>query len=464
MAGWRRHITTWGAAVAVLAAGGGVFGLLLLTAPAPETNDAPAAPRIVRAFETTGATHRIAMSSYGVARAADELDLRADVEGEITKLHEDFDEGHVLQGGTTIAEIDTTDYQTAYDLALAEVKEQTLRISVLTQREANAKAVLELRQQQVKLSGAELKRAERLLSGGGITPAGFENVQKLHVDNLTALQNLQNELALHPKELAVEQERLRAAELRRDRAKEDLDDCVVKLPYTALCLSKGIELHEKLSKGQVLGQFMKLEKAEVLAMIEPRKALMLFPDVDVFPELDLTHESFNDSVRSRLDEYRVPVDLTWRVGKGQAQWRGRAVRVSPVVDERTRTAPAVIEIEEAFTRIRPGVRPALVPGMFLDVTLYGQTLYNVHVVPRDAVHDEHVYLEREGRLVVQPVKVAATEDDRVVVRAGLEDGDRVILTDVFPVANGMRVAAQVVENPVAHRPGLPELHSNLTPE
>lgn len=464
VSGWRRILSTGGIAALVLAIGGGVFAVLMATAPTPETNEGLAPPRIVRVFEARPGTHRIAITSYGVARAADELDLKAEVEGTLEFLHEQFEEGQVLQPGE-IARIEAKDYQNAYDLADADVQERQLHIALLEQRAENSRALMKLRKEQTQLTERELERSRQLLTRGDITSAAFEETERIHVEGLTALKTLENELALHPRELEVERARLAAAKLRRDKARDDLDDCSIKLPYPALCLSQGADLHEEISRGQSLGTFMRLEKAEVLAMVEPRKALMLFPEAKKFTEpIDLTNPLVNDIIRDRFDEFLVPAHVTWRVGEGQAQWEGRATRVSPVVDERTRTAPAVIEIDNPYRSIQPGVRPAIIPGMFLEVTLFGQTLSNVFVLPRDAVHENEVYVERDGKLVVKRVTIAASEDDRVVVTSGLENGDNVILTDLFPVANGMRVTAQTVENPVSHRPTIPELHSELTPE
>ena len=93
----------------------------------------------------------------------------------------------------------------------------------------------------------------------------------------------------------------------------------------------------------------------------------------------------------------------------------------------------------------------MLPGVFCQVTAYGATLKDVVVIPRDALHDDLVYLARNGKLHRQKVKVAAREEELVVVSEGINAGDVVILTDLLPASENMPVRVELVPNPVAPR-------------
>jgi len=75
----------------------------------------------------------------------------------------------------------------------------------------------------------------------------------------------------------------------------------------------------------------------------------------------------------------------------------------------------------------------------------------VVVIPREALHGDRVYLVREGRLHISRVEVLALEPQVAVIRRGIEPGDLVVLTDLFPASEGMVLRASVVENPVQPR-------------
>ena len=116
-----------------------------------------------------------------------------------------------------------------------------------------------------------------------------------------------------------------------------------------------------------------------------------------------------------------------------------------------------MEVKDAFSAVQIGVKPALVPGMFVEVTFYGEVLNDVYVIPREAIRDESVYVVREGRLAIVSIHVLALEDEAAVVDSGLSPGDQVVIADLFPAANGMLLRTEVVPNPVSPRLELPEL-------
>ena len=60
------------------------------------------------------------------------------------------------------------------------------------------------------------------------------------------------------------------------------------------------------------------------------------------------------------------------------------------------------------------------------------------VIPRKALHQGRIYLANaEDRLVIRPVEVQFTQGDMAVIRSGIEVHERVIVTDLIPVIEGM---------------------------
>jgi len=76
--------------------------------------------------------------------------------------------------------------------------------------------------------------------------------------------------------------------------------------------------------------------------------------------------------------------------------------------------------------------------MYVQVELRGNTLQDRCVLPRSAVHDTHVYISTpENRLEIRPVEIEFTMADMVVVSAGLELGETLVLADLMPAVQGM---------------------------
>jgi len=60
------------------------------------------------------------------------------------------------------------------------------------------------------------------------------------------------------------------------------------------------------------------------------------------------------------------------------------------------------------------------------------------VIPRRALHEGRVYIAGAGdRLEIRPVDIQMVQGDLVVVRDGIEANERVIVTDLIPVIEGM---------------------------
>ena len=114
------------------------------------------------------------------------------------------------------------------------------------------------------------------------------------------------------------------------------------------------------------------------------------------------------------------------------EFRGRVVRISPILDSQTRTAPVEIELDN------PGEH--LKAEMFARVDLDLETEREALLVPRDAL----VYRnDRQGVFVVdaetarfQPVTTGLTEGDLVEIVEGVGDQDVVVSRGANLLQNG----------------------------
>ena len=84
--------------------------------------------------------------------------------------------------------------------------------------------------------------------------------------------------------------------------------------------------------------------------------------------------------------------------------------------------------------------------MYCEVELSGQPREGTIVVPRAALHGDVVYLVGEkGELVRREVKVGFGQGSFVAIAAGLEGGERLVVSDVQPAIAGMPLAPTLDE-------------------
>ncbi|OQY50428.1 MAG: hypothetical protein B6230_06360 [Desulfobacteraceae bacterium 4572_89] len=76
--------------------------------------------------------------------------------------------------------------------------------------------------------------------------------------------------------------------------------------------------------------------------------------------------------------------------------------------------------------------------MYVEVELRGQPIPDRFVVPRSALHEEKIYIcTPENRLKIKPVKIEFQMEDMAVLSTGVEQGERLVLSDLIPAVEGM---------------------------
>jgi len=477
--------------VLLLAIGAGAFLYLLATKEQPGGESEPVAGRVVRAFEAEQATHRTAITAYGTSRAAEVWTAIAEVKGRITDLHPLFEPGEIFneeEEGKLLVGIDPTDYKLAEERLAAEVRAKEKQLAEHGQNEKNLNAILKLQQEQLELAGLEYKRQREAFQRGAVPQRVLEQAQDAYVRAQTAVQQTQNSLALIPVQQGLTRAQLDAARAALAQAEQDVKDSRISVPKPMRCATKSVELRQYVREGDALGTFFSLDLAEVVAMIEARKMQTLFPEgPDAFEQRGPLNLITGPEIKNLLKELRIPVEVRWAVGDMPSVRYGRVARIGSSLDPATRSVPIIIEVPGPYTDVIPGKKPPLVPDVFCEVTIYGDTLTGVYVIPREALRDNRVYVARrngavldipegaadraeetgdggsklllDGELQFVEVEVVALEEDLAVVRASqgvgaaetLLPGDAIVLTDLFPASKGMPLRVRIEHNPVRAR-------------
>ena len=242
---------------------------------------------------------------------------------------------------------------------------------------------------------------------------------------------------------------LQDAELVHNRAKASLENAVVSQEVYDAALS-ALES----ARAQLVGNEIQLSYTQIAApfdgliiqravkfgeTVTVGQQLFRISDFDPLlctigvPERDLTRLSVGQPAILEVEAF--PGEL----------FRGRVLRISPVVDSATGTIRVTLEVD------RHG---RLSPGMFAGVRLVTDVRDNALIMPKRALSLESladsVFVVEDGVAYRRNVTLGYEEDDRVEVTAGLSANDRVIvvgqdgLTDATPV--------QILVGPGAEEP------------
>jgi len=133
------------------------------------------------------------------------------------------------------------------------------------------------------------------------------------------------------------------------------------------------------------------------------------------------------------------VTLRAELAGKQQVWQGRIVRSEAALDPASGQLYLVAQVNQPY-KDSPDHTP-LLSGLFVQAEIEGVMRENLFKLPRaavDALRQVKV-VNAEQRLEIRPLEVLRAEDDHVIVRSGLNAGDKVIVSELpVPVA-GMRV-------------------------
>jgi len=126
----------------------------------------------------------------------------------------------------------------------------------------------------------------------------------------------------------------------------------------------------------------------------------------------------------------------------EARWPATITRITGNIDSETGTIGIVVRVADAGFPDPETRRPALLNGSFVEVVLEGPPLEDQIAVPQSAIRFEGsapylLVADSDDRLARRDVSIGAEIDGRYVVMNGLSVGDRVVLSDPRPAANGL---------------------------
>jgi len=244
---------------------------------------------------------------------------------------------------------------------------------------------------------------------------------------------------LHPGEeapgLVVREPQIRQAEAELAAAEADLAVAQLHLERTHVSLPfDGVVVSESVDVGQFVGSAKRLARVYGTAL------------VDVRVPLDSRELAWFD-IPSR-DGGRGPrAEVSVEFGGTRSTWEGRVTRMEAQVDQTSRMVHVVVEVEDPYESSEG--RPALLPGTFVDVRIFGKTMEGVVPIPRFAVREGgQVWVFENGKLGIRDVRVLRSDKQQTLVSEGIDADDLLIISSLDAVTEGMAVRnAAEQENP-----------------
>ncbi|MBW1819905.1 MAG: efflux RND transporter periplasmic adaptor subunit [Deltaproteobacteria bacterium] len=339
---------------------------------------------LVRTMKIHVSPQPILVQGEGTVKPFHQINLIPQVSGKAIFVSRSMVDGGEFRKGDVLLRIDPVDYQLAVTLAQAALKdaESTLR---LTEEEA-----------------AAAKYEWRLLYPGKKDGAKGPSP-----------------LAAKEPQLAAARARLAAAGADLEIAKLSLDRTVIRAPFSGRFSQESVDRGQFVAAGQSLAMLYSTEAVEIVVPM---------PDEDLF----WFHVPGFTPGKGPGSKVLVKARIAGR----DMSWTGTVVRAEGRMDERTRMIDVLVHVEKAYEK-----KPPLAIGLFVTVEIQGSVLPNVAIIPRAALRQGNTVwvVDGDGRLRFRKVEVALLEDRAAFIKAGLEEGEDMIISSLQGVTDGMKV-------------------------
>lgn len=360
---------------------------LVQLAEEPEPRPVEAWIPSVEVMHAEPETIRLDVQTYGTVQPRTEIVLAPQVSGKVDYVSPDLKSGGFFKKGEPLVRLEAREYELAITQAESLV--------------AKAKAALDRERAEARVALDEWKN----FSDGDADP-----------------------LVLRKPQLAEAQATLASGVARLERARLDLERTCIKAPFDGRVIRQQVDIGRYVTTGSAMGTIHATDYVEVRLEV---------PD-DQLAFLDLP---LCGQVMDGADDPRLEVRLTAMYGDEEVAWTGRLVRTEAEVDPTTRVVRALVRVEEPYR-----TSPPLMKGMYVEAVIPGRVVNDVVVLPRRLVRPKNrIYIvDSESRLSIRTCSPLKKEAGRVVFTSGIGAGDRICVTDLHPVVDGMKV--RVIED------------------
>jgi multidrug efflux pump subunit AcrA (membrane-fusion protein) len=394
--------------------------------PAQVEGDAPALP--VRVMTVAAVDLRPTATAWGNLRAADSWVAVAEVQGEVIWRHPDLEPGRLIPEGTEVLRIDPADYELALAQSLADLAALEAERVQLAAEVGNTRRILLLEQNRLALGETDLERTRTLVARGAVPQSRADEAERATLLARRTVAELENTLALAPSREARIAAQVARSEAAIDRARRSLNRTTLTTPFDLRVTEVAAEQFQTIATGQVVIRADGIAAAEVVAHLPIDSFRRLVGDA---PEGTALADMMRDMPVTHIDVTLSPLSDRTQV------WTARVVRIEGALDAHARTVPVVVRVADPYEGADPPRRLPLVPNMQLQVSFLGAPLAGVIAIPEVAMHGGTVrVLGTDNLLELRPVTAAFAQNGRVVIAAGLLQGDRVVLDDIAPAIPG----------------------------
>ena len=358
----------------------GLFFAFIISLSSPKPQKGIELPKPTPVFYEVVTKKNITLKilTNGEVKPLNEINLISQVSGQIVEAADEFVDGGIIKADSPLVWIDDRDYK----LAVISAESRVAQASKLLERE---------------IAESELAKNDwEELGLGEASP-----------------------LTLRIPQLKEAEAAEKAALADLEKAKLNLERTIVKLPFQGIIREKRTGVGQFVGAGSVLATAFSTE--EVLI------ALPLTDTELSYLGLPLAYEEAKPFTGPK-------VNFLSSISNKTFEWEGRIVRTAGSIDPPTRLVYVYAEVINPYQQ-----SPPLAIGLFVDAIIEGKTIEDGFLVPNSAINNNsNIYvIDKNDNLEIRDIEVLGTENDYVIIKGEIIEGERVVVSPLNNAKIGM---------------------------
>jgi len=406
----------------------------------------------VKAVEVISAEHipfRTRAFAFGNVEPAITVKAKSEVSGKIVYLHPDLKQGASIPKDTVVMRIEPIQFELNLSQSQAGLEGSRSSLAQLETEEANTRLALVIANDNLSVGEQELERTRALQEKNLLARSSLDKERQKVLSLRQQVQDIEGKLASYTSRKAVTEAQILQSRSRVEQSKDTLGRTEIRLPFDARIGAVSVEAGEFTPAGGVLFEALGMKAVEINAQLPLQQFTPLVAGLaqGAGPvAIDLQN---SENLQKALSNMRLEARVRLvGVRDDAAIWEGKLIRLSESIDPIRDTMGLVVRVERPYDGVIPGKKPPLLKGMYTSVEFLSP-VRPAMVLPRKAVHQGRVYLVGEGNtLNIHPVNVLFKQGNLVVLdeqSAAELEGRKVVVSEVVPVVEGMRLESIVDE-------------------
>lgn len=414
-----------------------IFGILLMLLfaalkPKPGVQPHASIAPLVEIYEVKTQPLAPLISGFGRVIPHESWAAISEVTGRVIYRHPELEQGRSLPSETIVIKIDPVDYELALAQSRSNLKTAELELQRIKLNQKSYTQSREIEKSRLDIAKSELNRKQNLNKNKLISNSELESQRNAVLAQQKTVWDLESKLDLIPTDLEVAQANLNVALAQQNSAQRSLDRTQISLPFSGQIGNVNVELGQVVNLQQTLLQADDLRIMEVTANMSLSDMRRLISATSGDPRA-------NGQAIPDIRNLPLTAKVLLTVGDQQYTWPAKVDRIDGSIDVDANTIGMTVQVTNQVQDFDPRLSPPLVKDMYVQVQV-SSIGKEALVIPSKALHGKHVYILNDDKtLTIREVHVSYQQDDKSAIGEGLEQGERIIVTDILAPSNGMQV-------------------------